>query len=234
MSGTLQNTIPSYLYQEYSDDDDLQAFVDSYNTITQEYINTFNNLNLPIYVNLSGSLLDWVGQGVYGYPRPTLPASAATSVGPLNTYGPNFAVPLNTEKTTAATSYVTSDDIYKRLLTWHFYKGDGKVFSINWLKKRIVRFLNGANGAPLDVDDISSVSIKFVSAYTVQITLPNVPAAPYLQSTIASGAAELPFQFSYTVVISSVVYGFVPWRNNSAQNVSWNNNLSQIVPWRNY
>lgn len=199
----LQNAIKSYLYQQYSDDDDLQAFVASYNKIAQQYVNTFNQLNLPIYPSamIAGNLLDWVGQGIYGYPRPSLPGTPAVSVGPLNTYGPDFQVPLNTQTTTAGTSYVVNDDIYARLLTWHFYKGDGKTFNIQWLKRRIMRFMLGTNGTAPLISNTYPIGLTF-SGHVATIICPTYFAAPYLQSALQSGAAELPFQMSYNFVIS--------------------------------
>src|SRR5215472_3249732 len=58
----LTTVIPSYLYQEYSDDEDLQGFVEAQNEMQQNYVDTFNALNLPIYTSypVSGALLDWV------------------------------------------------------------------------------------------------------------------------------------------------------------------------------
>jgi hypothetical protein len=40
----------------------------------------------------------------------------------------------------------TTDDIYRRVLTWHFYKGDGNYFSMPFLKRRVWRFLYGQDG----------------------------------------------------------------------------------------
>lgn len=205
MSGTLQKTIPSYLYQQYADDDDLQAFVAAYNDETQKYVDTFNGLNLPVYTQLSGSLLDWVGAGVYGYPRPTLPGTAPSSVGPINTYGPNYAVPLNGQITTAGTTYATTDDLYQRLLTWHFYKGDGKAFSIRWLKRRVMRFLIGANGTAPNIEQTYQIGVTFTSGNVVNISIPTYPLATAFQSAIASGAAETPFQYTFTVSVSGAV-----------------------------
>jgi len=236
MSGTLQNTIPSYLYQQYSDDDDLQAFVASYNTITQQYINTFNNLNLPVYTldSISGDLLDWVGAGIYGYPRPSLPGTMASDIGPLDTYGPNYKVPLNTQTTTTATSSITTDDIYKRLLTWHFYKGDGKVFNMRWLKQRIMRFLIGTNGTAPNLPQTYQINVTFGTGNAINITIPTYPVAPLLAAAIASGAAELPFQFVFNVTVSGPVGAFIPWVNNNSATVGWTNNSSATVTWNNY
>ena len=199
MSETLQNTLPSYLYQEYSDDSDLQAFVTAYNQLTQQYINTFNQLNLPIYTgaNISGPLLDWVGEGIYGYFRPTLIGSPGTYQGPLNTYMLN-TLELNQAIITIGNTFQINDDIYKRLLTWHFYKGDGKVFNIKWFKRRIKRFLIGANGTAPNIDNTYDISVTFSSQRNVIIQLPAGPIATVLLFSILSGVAETPFQFFYT------------------------------------
>jgi len=198
--GTLQKTIPAYLYQQYFDDDDLQAFVGAYNTITQKYINTFNQLNLPIYTGLSGDLLDWVGKGVYGYPRPTFGGIADFTVGPLNTYGPNYEVPLNSQYVVAgAPPPVTTDDIYKRLLTWHFYKGDGKVFNIPWLKRRIKRFLTGTNGTAPTIQNTYDIGLVLTGSKSCSISIPNTLSGGYLKSAIENGSAELPFQYTFNI-----------------------------------
>jgi hypothetical protein len=211
MSGTLQNIPPSYLYSEYTDDDDLQAFVAAYNGYAQSYLNTFNGLNLPIYTasNISGPLLDWVGQGIYGYPRPSLPGISASVVGPFNTVEFDQNLALNALKTTSGTSYTTTDDIYKRLLTWHFYKGDGKYFNIRWLKRRIMRFLIGANGTAPNIDQTYQVNVTFAAGNVVNITIPTYPVAPLLATAISSGAAELPFQYTFNVTVTGAVIPYV-------------------------
>lgn len=199
---TLQNTIPAYLYQQYFDDDDLQAFVSAYNEATQKYINTFNQLNLPIYTLLSGDLLDWVGRGVYGYSRPIFGGIADLTIGPLNTYGPNDKIPLNSQEVIAGTPPpVTTDDIYKRLLTWHFYKGDGKVFNISWLKRRVKRFLIGSDGTAPFISHTNEINLVFTAPKVARITIANSPSAIYLKAAIENGSAELPFQYSFSVVL---------------------------------
>ncbi len=160
----LTTVIPSYLYQEYSDDDDLQGFVAAINTKQQDYVDTFNALNLPIYTGpvVQGALLDWVARGLYGMARPALDTGKPDLMGPLNTYGPNWLVPMWDLPIDAAVEgrfglniitlngpenvVITNDDIYRRILTWHFYKGDGNYFSTRWLKRRIWRFLYGIDG----------------------------------------------------------------------------------------
>lgn len=160
---TIQNTIRSYLYWQYNDDDDLQAFVDAYNQIAQEYLDWFNQTPLPDYTNpnISGLLLDWVAEGLYGLSRPTLPSGMSQVVGPFNTYGFN-ALPFNTRRQVGSDNYyLTSDDTFKRILTWLFFKDDGKVFDIRWLKRRIMRFLNGVDGVNYNVDNTYQISVTF-------------------------------------------------------------------------
>ena len=166
----LTTVIPSYLYQQYTDDDDLQGFVDSQNILQQDYVDTFNALNLPIYTGpiVAGALLDWVGRGVYGMARPALGQNRLNIFGPLNTFGANWIAPMWFQYTASMEVefgfneigfygpqqvYLTNDDIYRRVLTWHFYKGDGNYWSTRFLKRRIWRFLYGVDGkAPEQVD----------------------------------------------------------------------------------
>jgi hypothetical protein len=168
----LQTVIPSYLYQEYSDDDDCQGFVDAQNDSQQDYVDTFNALNLPIYTGqpslVAGQLLDWVGTGVYGMSRPALTSGRPLTMGPLNTWGYNWLFPMwgvppagvevefglnMLQLLSVGEIIITDDDLYRRILTWHLYKGDGNYFSIPWLKRRVWRFLYGTDGtAPESVD----------------------------------------------------------------------------------
>ena len=162
----LTTVIPSYLYQEYSDDDDLQGFVAAQNQSQQDYVDTFNALNLPIYTGqpslVAGALLDWVGAGVYGMARPALDSGRPEVMGPLNTWGcnwlyqiwspapPNVSIKFGLnilQFLSIGTIVITDDDLYRRILTWHLYKGDTNYFSIRFMKRRIWRFLYGENGS---------------------------------------------------------------------------------------
>jgi hypothetical protein len=205
----LTDVIPSYLYQEYSDDDDLQGFVAAQNSMQQDYVDTFNALDLPIYTGpvVSGALLDWVGQGLYGMPRPFLETGLSALFGTLNTYGPNWTVPMwqtfdqsiqgqfgvNELHVYGPDDVVsTTDDIYRRILTWHFYKGDGNYFSIRWLKRRIWRFLFGTNGISLETNSAwpDPNSIGDTSQISVTIgTNGNVNIRFVLGNRIVTGGA---------------------------------------------
>lgn len=167
----LTKTIPSYLYQQYSGDTDLEAFVSGYNTIAQEFVDWFNTIGLPIYTGdqINGLLLDWVGEGVYGLPRPVL------SNGQYKTLGLYGSVKYGTHKygtgqtVNSAPYYATPDEVYKRILTWRFYKGDGFVFSTEWLKRRVMRFLNGTNGTAPNIDNTYQVSVTISGVNLVTI-----------------------------------------------------------------
>lgn len=167
------DVIPSYLYVEYKDDDDLQAFVSAYNDMAQNYVDWFNDVGLPIYTGLSGSLLDWVAEGLYGITRPSLASGQNKNVGPFNTYVFNEeGVGFNTHKVIGPSNVtVTTDDIFKRIITWAFFKGDGNVFNVRWLKRRIMRFLLGKSGVNFNVDETYPISVTFGVGNQVNITI---------------------------------------------------------------
>jgi hypothetical protein len=170
---SVTQTIPSYLYFQYQNDPDLPSLIDAYNTITQNYVNWFNGVNLPIYPTLSygtgtNPLLDWIATGIYGYPRPQLSANASRVIlGATATYMmAAFPTAIATAKfkpngqpVRAGTYAVVDDDIYCRCLTWNFYKGDGFQFTIPWLKRRIQRFFYGPNGVSPQVNFTPNIGI---------------------------------------------------------------------------
>lgn len=201
----LTKITPSYLYQEYNDDEDLQAFVQSYNELSQSYLTWFNNTPLPIYTDplVTGTILDWVALGAYGMSRPSLPSDRNQNVGAFNTYAFN-QIGLNVEIVIGNQNYyVTTDDIFKRVLTWHFYKGDGKTFTIRWLKRRIMRFLLGTNGAGFNVDQTYPVSVSFGTGNQVNI---NIGLGV---RTVVGGALYNMFRFN-TVAFNELDTKFTP------------------------
>jgi hypothetical protein len=232
------STILSYLYQQYSMDDDLQAFKSSQNSMQNDIVDTFNGLNLPNYTQypISGALLDWVAAGLYGMIRPSLSSGIYKLLGPYNTAEYNTIIYNARELLYPDQIVATNDDIFRRILTWHFSKGDGKNFSIQWLKKRVMKFLIGDSGKNINIDQTyqisvtfgpnSEVTIRFIlglrtitggamynqNRFTYNSTLynqldstyvayPNLPNMTTFAEAIASGVLELPFQFTYDVVI---------------------------------
>jgi hypothetical protein len=189
--------LPSYAYVQYSDDSDIRAFIRSFNDYSQDFLDWFNTLELPIYTGLTGDLLEWVGAGLYGYSRPFLPSIFITEKGGYNTRGYN-EFKYNAFQPKAATGYTAAtDDTYIRCLTWNFYKDDGFQFNARWLKRRVARFLWGAN----DFQNTYNVSVHYGATGLITITVPNTPEAVLLQDVIAGGAVNLPFQYAIGVAI---------------------------------
>lgn len=170
----LQKVIPSYVYFEYQDDPDIVAFVNAFNSMSQDFVDWFLTIGLPIYTGpiIAGPLLDWVAQGLYGSPgRPALPSGQNHNSGPYNTAVYN-TMPYNGYVVQGPQNFfATTDDIYKRILTWNFYKGDGNTFDIRWLKRRIMRFLTGINGTDPGINQTYQVSVTFGVGNQVNITL---------------------------------------------------------------
>jgi hypothetical protein len=161
----LLETIASYLYQQYSDDEDLQAFVRTYNVKQQSYVDAFNSIDLPDYTQSAsnGSLLDWTAQGIYGLSRPSILSGRYTSVGGFDTYVFNSIYINEALNVELGNISMANDDLYKRILTWHLFKGDGKYFGTRWLKRRVARFIWGDNGTnPVDKTSTTyQISVTF-------------------------------------------------------------------------
>jgi hypothetical protein len=146
---TMMEILRSYLYQQYNDDEDLIVFVNSYNAMAQAYITWFSTVMLPVYAeneNVNTKLLDWVAEGLYGLKRPTLSSGLRADVGPFNSAMFNEAMFNEDFFEDLGPTFLTDDDTFKRIMTWHLYKGDGKLFNLRWLKRRVERFLTGMNG----------------------------------------------------------------------------------------
>jgi hypothetical protein len=169
----LTENLPSYLYQEYSDDDNLQGFVLAQNEIQQAFLDWFNSLNLPIYTNdpINGLLLDWVAGGLYGFLRPILSAENARFMAPYNTYAYNTIAYNKRENLMPQIFNLANDDIFRRIITWHFYKGDGKYFNVRWLKRRVMQFCTGVNGIWINPADTHQISVSFGVGNDAEITL---------------------------------------------------------------
>lgn len=208
---TLQNTIRSYPYAQYTDDDTIQQFVAAYNYLAQQWLNDFNALNLPFYPTLSGDLLDWVAGGLYGLTRPILgiPRHRPSGAGPYNTVEHN-AIAYGTAQLSAGTApayHYMTDDEFQRLITWHVYKGDGFQFTTGWLKRRVHRFLNGANGYMPAIDNTYDVSV-FSVGFDITIEVPYSPISTTLTLAIADNRLALPYQYTYTITTPVKVFIF--------------------------
>ena len=175
----LQEILPSYAYQQYADDENIQAFVAAFNEIAQGYLDWFNSTPLGLYTNpnITGPLLDWIGQGVYGVKRPVFSSGSTAYLAGLN------ALPLNASAINghrylqSGTATVASDDYYKRAITWATYLGDGRFFTCDLLRRKVARFLYGVNGEDITLSQAQSVSIVAGAI--------RPPVAPALSSTVA-------------------------------------------------
>lgn len=230
-TGMFQQVIPAYLYEQYNDDADLLAFVNAYNTLAQGYVDWFNNTPLALYTsaNVTGALLDWAATGIYGIPRPVISSLTTKTAGALN------SLPMNTASLNKHTirrggnAQPASDDIYKRVLTWILYKNDGIQPSLQWLRRRVARFLYGANGSDVSLDEVLNVSIvqptilavgsmatvpmntramntrvarSQKAARTLDIQIPASPIATQFASLLTQGYLPAPFQVSYRVSLT--------------------------------
>ena len=213
----LSAIIPAYVYSEYQDDDDILAFNIAFNTLAQSLYSQLLGMNLPLYPNLTLNLLDWVASNLYGYPRPTIATGSTLVSGAFNTYGyndpPAFGDIIYLSQGTITT---VTDDIYIRCIAWHHFKGDGKQMTLEWLKRRIVRFVWG-QGSPatgnyftnwdFDAALLNNVSITFgvypdVNINFVRGTQSNLKASKY------DGFAFNTYPFNY--VSSTFVTSVIP------------------------
>lgn len=200
----LAATIKSYLYQEYAQDDDLQAFVDAYNALAQGYQDWFNANPLGLYTapGISGALLDWIALGVYGFARPTLASQTTTITAGYDSTAYD-TVPYNyLSYSSAGTAQQTTDDIFKRILTWNLYRGDGQVFTLQWLKNRVARFIHGPNGNDCAVLNFQpSVA---VSGNTFTVT--DFATAYFTTFQLCVAAYAIAFPFQYQLAFTGIAF----------------------------
>lgn len=205
MTEVIDRIIPAYPFVQYNDDENVVAFFNAYNTLAQQYLDALNGLALPCWTSpeVTGYLLDWIAQGIYGQLRPAVQLSQTqTEKGDYNTIEYNM-IPYACISNYVAGQYAfLSDDLFKRILTWNFYKGDGFQFSVPWLKRRVARFIHGKDGLDPPLQQTFDVSIK-PSSGSFHITLPEYGdgIARSLASSIAQGFVKLPFIYTYQTEI---------------------------------
>lgn len=203
----------AYLYEQYSDDDNVRAFFEAYNIIAEEYVEWFATVALPYWPGLSDGLLDWVANGLYGIYRPTLTFGTTSfyeSYGQLpfgnlipGYGGAGYGQIVDVQQ---SSSVPVTDDLFQRIMTWHLYRGDGWQFSTNWLKRRVHRFLNGPNGTiPAVQDNTHDVSVT-ASGVNYTITLQSSAVAGLFALCVSNGVLALPFQYNFTVVQTNVPF----------------------------
>lgn len=194
---------PSYVYVQYNDDVNVSAFFTAYNDMSQLNLDVLNAVTLPIYYNQYGYLLNWTALGIYGIVRQDLSVGFPAPLGPVNTFTANQETPNGFKYLPNSTSYAVSDLAFQRIIQWNTFKGDGLIFTLRWLKRRCIRFLSG-NIFP---DNTYQISVAFTGETAVTITIYSgeipLDLAVILQAGIEGGVLQLPFQYAFTVEISS-------------------------------
>lgn len=133
------NIVPAYLYNQYKDDANLKAFVDFFNITAQDYLTSIAALNIPVVMEQKGDMLDYVGNNLFGVPRPYYAAS------------------------------LMPDDVYHDVLMWYLYLGDGNKQNIRNLKKRIARFCKINQSAVSIAHSTLSTEIKTTITLTTSV-----------------------------------------------------------------
>lgn len=199
----VKKIIPAYPFVQYNDDENVVAFFEAYNEMAQEYLDAFNALALPCWTSpsITGLLLDWIAMGIYGQSRPAVQLLRFRAArGPYDTVEYDEIPYAHIQNYKAGQYTYMDDDIFKRVLTWNFYKGDGFGFSIPWLKRRIARFIHGADGTDPPVQSTSDVGVTVAGGvFTLSIPDYGDGVAGALQSAIQQGFTKLPFIYSYDI-----------------------------------
>lgn len=200
---TITQTLNAYPYAQYTNDPYIPAFFEAFNGISQGYLDWFNQTPLSVWTEagISGPLLDWIGNGIYGIARPVLSSLTTSTTAGLATI-PLATTPLATlQFESSGTATIANDDIYKRCLTWALYKADGNQASLHWIRRRVARFIWGAYGADVAPDYFSQVQVT-QSGSAVTMTVPNTIIGQTFQQCINDRILSLPFQCSYSVTLA--------------------------------
>ena len=229
----LQTIIKAYPYFEYADSDDTTAFFNSLNSLGQQYLDWFNGTPLGVYTDpsISGPLLDWIANNLWGIYRPVISTSSTFVLAGWGSFAWGEEAYGTMNYIQSGTAQIATDDIYKRLLTWILYLGDGKQMSIQWLRRRIARFIYGADGGDIDIGLIANINIAIPSKsivtgawnsmswdllpwdgggsvtattkHALSISVPNNNGiGPIFADLLSGGYLPLPFQLSYEVIVS--------------------------------
>lgn len=206
MALPVDKIIPAYPFVQYNDDPDVVAFFTAYNKMAQQYLSSFNSLTLPYWPNenISGYLLDWIAEGIYGVYRPYVKISeVSVSKGAYNTVEYNVIPYAKLKKYQPGKTQYLPDEYFKRILTWNFYKGDGFQFSAPWLKRRLARFIHGTAGQDSITQSTFDISVTS-SKGRFDISIPDYGdgVSGFLKTAIEQGLVNLPFIYSFDVTVN--------------------------------
>lgn len=211
----------AYPYGEYSDDLDIVAVFNSFNTEAQAIFLWLVSTCLGDYRQdpVSGPLLDWVAKAIYGMDRHILPSSATYSVigelaNNILAYDELAGGLISEQSSTAET---LSDDLFRRSITWNSYLGDGLVFSTPWLRKRLIRYLYSKDGYDIDVHTYwDRVSIQWIGNRTanVKLSLDVSSVSSTLIHGLATGYLKLPLGYQLNLIWSMPDPQLNDWHND--------------------
>lgn len=203
---TVKKILPAYPFVQYRDDPNIVAFFDAYNEMAQIYLDSLNELHLPCWTSpaITGRLLDWIALGIYGEERPLLQVSEeALARGAYDTVEYNQIPYAKMKNYIPGTVTYVHDDFFKRVLTWNFYKGDGSHFNIDWLKRRVARFIHGKDGIDPPIQSTYDVSVTVQDGvFTIVIPEYGDGAGFFLQGAIQQSMVKLPFIYSFSAIVS--------------------------------
>jgi hypothetical protein len=191
-SPLLQIPIQAYPYQQYSKNADIRAFFDAYNACTQTFLDWFNETPLGVWTspNISGALLDWIGQGLYGIRRPVFSTLETTYLSSATGLLPTGVIATSgSTSSESGTAVFATDDYYKRTLTWFLYIGDGRHFNVTVFRKKVARWLYGVNGTDITLAQAQTVNIAAgVIDPPARPTLSQVPGSSLTATTYAAAS----------------------------------------------
>jgi hypothetical protein len=201
----LMKITPSYPYKQlYSNDPLIVPFFNTYNIAAQYYLDWYNQNPIAIYTSpkVSGLLLNFVARGLYGLMRPTI-SNITTTYGAaeMNSIEMNSQAMNGNSVTQDGTTEIVDDDIFKRMMTWHLYLGDGRQATMPWLRKRIARFIYGLNGADITNDFLQYVNLSFPSTNNIEIILATSDISEQFKFLLDQNWLAKPFQLNFTVTL---------------------------------
>ncbi|QHI95518.1 hypothetical protein GT348_03865 [Aristophania vespae] len=196
---------PAYAYQQFTDDSNIVAFFDAFNQMATETLTWLAEHPFPLYIGsyLTGGFLDYCAYCLYGQFRYKISYVQLQQYGgALNDQDINrIAIDeIIVQKNYLGTTI--NDDLFKRILTWNLYKGDGLSFTIPWLKRRIMRFLTGNEGQVWRFNSCQNVDVK-VKGRIVAITITpgdwDSSLISVLDRIINNGILNIPPIYNYAI-----------------------------------
>lgn len=182
-----------FAYDQWQGIPEVVAYFGATKHFTHEIIRELTEKSFSDYFKFKGDMLDYIALCIYGEMRPAyLNSGDYKAFGALNSL-PLNQDPLNSTKVMWDTDgEAVTDEIFRRIITWNFYKGDGRMPSIPWIKRRCKRFLTGNW---LDQGDLGNISLKFNrNVITIKSTGFGI-WDKILGDAIESGVLKLPFGF---------------------------------------